>query len=181
MDTKALCPCRQAPESKESKLTYGQCCGPILSGQAQAQDTEQLLRARYTAFTLAEVDFVLNTHHPKTRKDVSRDEVTSWATGSRWMGLEVVQKEAGGPQDSTGTIIFCARYQDKDAAADAAPHEHWEQALFERDPSTKAWMFLDARGVQQGTYRRTEPKVGRNDPCPCGSGKKFKKCHAAGV
>lgn len=24
---------------------------------------------------------------------------------------------------------------------------------------------------------RTEPKVGRNDPCPCGSGKKYKKCH----
>src|SRR6185312_13634003 len=28
--------------------------------------------------------------------------------------------------------------------------------------------------------RRTEPKVGRNDPCPCGSGKKYKKCHGAG-
>jgi uncharacterized protein YecA (UPF0149 family) len=28
-------------------------------------------------------------------------------------------------------------------------------------------------------YRRAEPKVGRNDPCPCGSGKKFKKCHGA--
>jgi preprotein translocase subunit SecA len=27
--------------------------------------------------------------------------------------------------------------------------------------------------------RRNEPKVGRNDPCPCGSGKKFKKCHGA--
>jgi len=26
------------------------------------------------------------------------------------------------------------------------------------------------------TYRRTEPRVGRNDPCPCGSGKKYKKC-----
>ena len=25
----------------------------------------------------------------------------------------------------------------------------------------------------------TEPKVGRNDPCPCGSGKKYKKCHGA--
>ena len=25
--------------------------------------------------------------------------------------------------------------------------------------------------------RRDEPKVGRNDPCPCGSGKKYKKCH----
>jgi preprotein translocase subunit SecA len=26
------------------------------------------------------------------------------------------------------------------------------------------------------TYRRAEPRVGRNDPCPCGSGKKYKKC-----
>lgn len=31
-------------------------------------------------------------------------------------------------------------------------------------------------GVAQ-PYRREEPKLGRNDPCPCGSGKKFKKCH----
>jgi preprotein translocase subunit SecA len=29
------------------------------------------------------------------------------------------------------------------------------------------------------TIRREEPKVGRNDPCPCGSGKKYKKCHGA--
>jgi uncharacterized protein YchJ len=29
-------------------------------------------------------------------------------------------------------------------------------------------------------YRREEPKVGRNDPCFCGSGKKYKKCHGAG-
>jgi len=29
------------------------------------------------------------------------------------------------------------------------------------------------------TYRRTQPKVGRNDPCPCGSGKKYKQCHGA--
>jgi len=29
------------------------------------------------------------------------------------------------------------------------------------------------------TIRRTEAKVGRNDPCPCGSGKKYKKCHGA--
>jgi preprotein translocase subunit SecA len=33
-----------------------------------------------------------------------------------------------------------------------------------------------AAGIQ-GTILREEPKVGRNDPCPCGSGKKFKHCH----
>lgn len=31
----------------------------------------------------------------------------------------------------------------------------------------------------QETYRRDTPKLGRNDPCHCGSGKKFKKCHGA--
>jgi preprotein translocase subunit SecA len=31
--------------------------------------------------------------------------------------------------------------------------------------------------VAAGTVTRESPKVGRNDPCPCGSGKKYKKCH----
>ena len=34
-------------------------------------------------------------------------------------------------------------------------------------------------GFHVETYRRPEPKVGRNDPCPCGSGKKYKKCCGA--
>ncbi|MBK7224135.1 MAG: SEC-C domain-containing protein [Saprospiraceae bacterium] len=31
--------------------------------------------------------------------------------------------------------------------------------------------------IQIQTVRNTGPKIGRNDPCPCGSGKKFKSCH----
>ena len=47
-----------------------------------------------------------------------------------------------------------------------------------------------ARGAQAGrkpvklptiTVRRQGPKIGRNDPCPCGSGKKYKKCHGRAV
>ena len=34
---------------------------------------------------------------------------------------------------------------------------------------------------QQQTYQRDRPKVGRNDPCPCGSGRKFKKCCGVSV
>jgi preprotein translocase subunit SecA len=36
-------------------------------------------------------------------------------------------------------------------------------------------------GTEAKPIRRNEPKVGRNDPCPCGSGKKYKKCHGAVV
>ena len=35
----------------------------------------------------------------------------------------------------------------------------------------------DSNPSRQQTVKREEPKVGRNDPCPCGSGKKYKKCH----
>ena len=36
-----------------------------------------------------------------------------------------------------------------------------------------------AAPVQLKTVQHKQPKVGRNDPCPCGSGKKYKKCHGA--
>ncbi len=43
----------------------------------------------------------------------------------------------------------------------------------------EAAQFAGAGDASQPTQRRTGEKVGRNDPCPCGSGKKFKKCHGA--
>ena len=38
---------------------------------------------------------------------------------------------------------------------------------------------MRAQNVEQKveTIRREQPRVGRNDPCPCGSGKKYKQCH----
>jgi uncharacterized protein len=39
--------------------------------------------------------------------------------------------------------------------------------------------WLDRRALQSAPTRRAAPKVGRNDPCPCGSGKKYKQCHGA--
>jgi SEC-C motif-containing protein len=39
------------------------------------------------------------------------------------------------------------------------------------------WVFVDGQIVNGPPVRRTEPRVGRNEPCPCGSGKKYKKCH----
>jgi preprotein translocase subunit SecA len=36
-----------------------------------------------------------------------------------------------------------------------------------------------ARAAKPASQKRDGIKVGRNDPCPCGSGKKYKKCHGA--
>ena len=46
-------------------------------------------------------------------------------------------------------------------------------------PRTDAAARVGGDDAVVKTVRHDEPKVGRNDPCPCGSGKKYKKCHGA--
>jgi preprotein translocase subunit SecA len=54
-------------------------------------------------------------------------------------------------------------------------------------PELKTSRMVESRGELETDevedmhkpVRNNEPKVGRNDPCPCGSGKKFKHCHGA--
>ena len=159
------CPCG-------SQLEMKVCCLPAIQGSKKPATAEELLRARYTAFTRGDVDFILQTHHSKTRNEVKREEITEWSKNSEWLGLQIVQSEAGKASDEQATIVFCARYREK--GPDKKDEEHWEQALFEKENGE--WRFLDARGIKTGTYVREEPKVGRNDPCSCGSGKKRKKC-----
>ncbi len=157
------CPCC-------SEKSFGECCQPILKGRERAETAEDLLRARYTAFVVGEVDFIVSSHHSKTKAEVNRDEIAKWSKDSEWEGLKILQKEAGTASDSTGTLIFHAKYKQEGKTQD-----HYEKSFFEKEQGE--WNFLDAQGIQTGPYVRTEPKLGRNDPCHCGSGKKFKRCH----
>ena len=151
------------------KSSLEKCCLPIIQGKQQPKTAEQLLRARYTAFTLGEVPFILASHHSKTRHEVKEDEITDWSKNSKWLGMKIHHIEGGSETDSKGTIVFSASY-----VAEGKTQEHSEKSLFEKENGQ--WRFFDADRVQIGTYRRAEPKIGRNDPCSCGSGKKFKKC-----
>jgi SEC-C motif-containing protein len=56
-------------------------------------------------------------------------------------------------------------------------HRHHEVARFLRDQDR--WYYMDGAAPKPQTLRHEQPKVGRNDPCPCGSGKKYKKCCGA--
>jgi uncharacterized protein YecA (UPF0149 family) len=49
--------------------------------------------------------------------------------------------------------------------------------LFEREKGQ--WRFVTGDEMKNPTVRYETPPPGRNDPCPCGSGKKYKKCHGS--
>lgn len=156
-----------------SGLDYSACCQPYIEGTAQAGTAEALLRARYTAHAVTAVDYIIDTTHPDSRNDVDREATRRWAERSEWLGLEVRSAEKGGADDRTGRIEFVANYRDAQGRRQA----HHELAEFER--LEDKWYFKDAVAPAMDPVRRSAPKVGRNDPCTCGSGKKFKKCCGA--
>jgi SEC-C motif-containing protein len=143
-----------------------------LSGQRQAETAEELMRARYTAYATNNVDFDISSHDPTTSGEVDRANTEAWAKGSEWLGLEIVSTEAGTASDSEGAVEFVARYKLQRMKVD-----HRERATFKKIDGR--WFFIDGVELKGPPIRRTEPRVGRNDPCPCGSGKKYKKCHGA--
>ena len=157
-----------------STVDLSQCCLPIIQGSKKAVTAEELLCARYTAFTLGEIEFILSSHHSQTRSQVDRNEIEDWSKNSKWLGLKVLgrfpdQRDKEGVEQTT--LIFSASFE----SPGQKKQDHIEKSCFKKEMSD--WKFFDSELVNIGTYKRTEPKVGRNDPCSCGSGKKFKKCH----
>ena len=82
--------------------------------------------------------------------------------------------ERGGEGDDDGYVSFIAHY-----TANKQACEHRERSYFKKIDG--AWRFIDGQIDTGEPWHREEPKVGRNDPCPCGSGKKYKKCCGKGA
>ena len=124
------------------------------------------MRARFSAYNTADIDFLEESLHPDGRDDFDPEATRTWAESSEWKSLEILETSAGGKDDKVGIVSFTASYVD----ADGKLHKHSERSRFKK--STGAWYFCDGQSI-------TPNKTGRNDPCPCGSGKKYKKCCAA--
>jgi len=159
------CPCG-------SEKKYEECCEPFHKGDAKAPTAEKLMRARYSAFAKNQIDYIGSTHVPGTT-DFDADEARKWATTSEWKGLQIVKTEKGMESDNDGVVEFKALYTDQEEKA----YLHHEISTFKKIDGS--WYYDNGQIVGTGPIKRATPKVGRNDPCTCGSGKKFKKCCGA--
>ena len=157
------CPCGSASDLDE-------CCGPVIGG-APAPNPEALMRSRFTAFVQGDLDHIENTHAAEVRDSFSRSAAESTAKSVEWVGLEIRGTSGGGEDDDTGTVEFAARFK-----KDGELQIHHEISNFHREEGR--WVYVDGKMNPKDKPRRVE-KVGRNDPCPCGSGKKYKKCCGA--
>jgi SEC-C motif-containing protein len=127
------------------------------------------MRARYTAFVTKQAEFLHQSLHPDHRHDHDVAATRRWAERSQWLGLEILEVKGGSSDDMEGSVEFVATYKDQNIVK-----PHHEISNFRKVDGI--WYFVDGKLVPPKTEVRAEPKVGRNELCPCGSGKKYKKC-----
>ncbi len=165
MPATSLCPCGSGKDRAA-------CCEPIIRGKTPAPTAEALMRARYSAHAMGAYEYLETSVASGTRESVDSAKMRRWSESVEWKGLEIHSTADGRENDETGAVSFTARY-----SINGVDQEMREDATFIREDGE--WRYQDGTVHGHTPYRRETPKTGRNDPCPCGSGKKYKKCCAA--
>lgn len=155
----AVCPCG-------SGLGFAKCCQPYISGASQAPTAEALMRARYSAYATGNTEFIDATVHPDKR-DAADDTMPD--ENITWLGLSILGSRDGKQDDDSGEVEFEARFEVKGK----------RNALRERSEFRNQdgqWYYYDGTMLEDKQAPVRSNKIGRNEPCPCGSGRKYKKC-----
>ena len=122
------------------------------------------MRSRFTAFAMRDERYLLDTWDATKRPpaiDFSKNEMI-------WQHLEIVSKKKGEINDNKGIVEFKAYYR-----LNEVDYVMKEISRFRKVQSH--WLYLDG-GVRSVAKAGQENATGRNAPCPCGSGKKYKRC-----
>lgn len=123
-----LCPCGS---NKKTNL----CCIPIIEGKKIATTAEELMRSRYVAFTLADINYLMRSHHSKTRPIKDRKNIEAWSKSVHWMGLVILNSSQGKETDQQGMVEFRAIFMENDVL----DHIH-EVSNFERE--NDHWVYV---------------------------------------
>lgn len=125
------------------------------------------MRSRFTAHVAHDWRYLHRTYRPTAGKPYVEEEEAD-AAPLAWSRLEIHAHEPGATPD-IATVDFSAFFV----------NEHGEHALQEKSEFVRTngqWIFTRTLRTGPAPVRATGPKVGRNDPCPCGSGRKYKHC-----
>ena len=147
------CPCGSG---KQYKL----CCGPFIASEKSAPTPEALMRSRYSAYVHKNLDYIMHTATGPAKRSFNAEHTRSLAEHTEWLGLKVLHVSP--ITTDIGFVEFMARF-----SVNGKERFIYETSEFHKENGK--WYYFDGES----------PKIGRNDPCPCGSGKKYKKCCGA--
>jgi len=125
------CPCNPLKE-------YSACCGIAHENIHAVSTAEQLMRSRYSAFVVSNIDYLLRSHHSSNRPSKKEAlEIKQWTESVTWIKLEILQSTQGRPRDPTGTVEFKAHYIEE--GEEQVIHENSKFCI-----ENWHWVYLDA-------------------------------------
>ncbi len=125
-----ICPCG-------SKMPYNDCCKLAHTSLENAKTAEQLMRSRYTAFTMGNGDYLMKSHHSTTRPIKEKQDLVTWANSVIWVGLVIISKNRGLENQMEGTVEFKAHYLEN-----GKPQTIHEKSKFVKE--NDLWMYISA-------------------------------------
>ena len=135
---------------------FENCCQPIIKMDKKPLTAEELMRSRYSAYVIGDADYIIYSTTKENRYVDDIELIKEFSSSVEWLKLEVLEST----QDQ---VEFKAYYRDKEGIKIL----HEKSNFIEEDG---IWKYKDGELYNS--------KVQRNESCPCGSGKKFKKCCA---
>lgn len=151
-----------------SKLSFEECCKPIIEGTKFAPTAQALMRSRYSAYVIIDAQYIIDSTSIATRGNQSKTEIEAWAKICTWQKLEIISAHQGLEKDLVGEVEFKAHFID----VNKNPQIHHEKSVFNK--TNGKWFFVNGNIIV--TKENDNLSTDRNASCPCGSGKKFKKC-----
>jgi SEC-C motif-containing protein len=116
------------------------------------------MRSRYSAYTLLDEGYLRQSWHHSTRP-----ASLELSPEAQWLSLNII--DAPTPKGDEGYVEFIARFKQGDRI-----EQMQERSRFVYEEGR--WFYIDG----QLHASAKAGKIGRNDPCPCGSGRKYKHC-----
>jgi len=109
---------------------FANCCEPYLNTTEKAPTAETLMRSRYSAYCIQEVDYLVATTHSSTRKFHKKEDITTWSKRNQWIKLEIL--------NATETVVeFKAYFLDERLKANV----HHEKSTFVKEDGN--WFYVD--------------------------------------
>lgn len=153
-----VCPC-------DSQKSYLSCCEPFITGKQSPEQPEALMRSRYTAYTMSNIDYIKATMRGNALVGFQETDAKRWAKRVRWIKLSVLKSAI--ENASTGYVEFEASFVDGSRLKSI----HEKSEFIHEDGR---WYYI---GGTHLPTEHTEQMIFRNMSCPCGSPRKFKNCH----
>ena len=142
-----------------SGIEFEDCCRPYHMGKKTVETPERLVKTRYTAYCHGDVGYLVSTIHPGARYFGISRAIRRTIKNTRWAGLKIIKQTI---EENSAFVEYIAFHLTSEL------EQFHEKARFLKYKDE--WYFADSETLPP-------MRISRNDPCYCGSGKKFKKCH----